>query len=144
MPREQFSRRVWSLRDTWSERRKLLMLGTGHTKEAQFEVLLMLHRWTLESVADIRTVYGDGFDIITGPPPSLDQYPSAYSVTIAGAHNLTVSLTQRRKGEDAPWYVHFNVEGGHPAGAELGASNSVRGRLQDALLSVLGAYERSR
>lgn len=144
MPREAFARRVWSLRDSWVERRNLNAVGQDHTLDSQFGLLLQLHEWTCESADDIRTVYGPRFDIVVGPPPARDQSPPAFSVTIAGSHNLTVALTQRRKSDDAPWYVHMNVEERSPGPVDIRASNSARGRLQDALLTVLGAYERSR
>lgn len=146
MSREVFARRVWSLRDSWTERRDLKALGAINTLESQFELLEILYRWTLESVDDIRTVYGQDFDISVGPPPSLEQAAPAFSVTVGGRINLTISLAQRRRKDDAPWYLHMNVEGESTPGAttEWRASNSARGRLQDALLTVLGAYERSR
>lgn len=146
MSRELFARRVWSLRDSWTERRDLKALGSIHTLDSQFELLEILYRWTLESVEDIRCVYGQDFDIVAGPPPALDQAVPAFSVTVGGRINLTISLAQRRRKDDAPWYLHMNVEGDSKAGAttEWRASNSARGRLQDALLTVLGAYERGR
>lgn len=146
MSREAFARRVWSLRDSWTERRDLKAIGQHATLESQFELLELLYDWTVESAADIREVYGEDFDIVVGPPPLLDEARPAFSVTVGGRITLTMSLAQRRRAAESPWYLHMQVEGENMPGAttEWRASNSARGRLQDALLTVLGAYERSR
>lgn len=146
MTREPFVSRVRALRESWDERRKVVRLAATHTFDSQFLLLLTLHEWACEAVADVRDVYGIQFAIDVGPAPERNQDPPSFSVVVAEVHALTLSITERRRGIEPSWHVTVSVEGelqAHAAGPDRRNGHWTRSRLEDVLLSVLGAYERS-
>ncbi len=145
MAREPFATRVRVLRDSWDERRRVARLASTHTFESQYLLLLTLHEWAREAGDDVRDVYGANFPIDVGPAPAREQDPPAFSVLVAQDHALTLSLIERRRGSEPSWHVTVSVEGElqtHQAGPDRRNGHWTRGRLEDVMLSVLGAYER--
>ena len=146
MTREPFAGRVRALRDSWDERRRVARLASTHTFDSQYLLLLTLHEWAREAVGDVREVYGNTFPIDLGPLPAREQDPPAFSMLVAQAHALTLSLIERRRGVEPSWHVTVSVEGelqSHQAGPDRRNGHWTRGRLEDVLLSVMGTYERS-
>jgi hypothetical protein len=146
--REPFLSRVRALRDAWDERRRIARLSSSHTFDSQVELLLTLHSWAAESVNDVRSVYGDGIPIELTGIPSRDQHPPSFSVILAERHALSLSLHERHRGLEPTWHISVWVEAdsqastGSRAGPDRRNGHWTRGRLEDVLLSVLGAYER--
>lgn len=146
---ESFVQRVQSLRDAWSERREIKGLAGAHDFESQFRLLVTLHNWASEAVGEIETVYGDAVHIALSPPPVQDPYGTAFSVFVASQFTLTFGLTERHRLGGSRWSVSVSLGstgiGGSAvaAGPERRNGHWTRGRLEDLLLSVLGAWERA-
>ncbi len=146
---EPFAQRVRTLHASWLERREVRAFAGSHTRDAQFELLLALHRWAEGAVRDIVAVYSAAFAAELGPAPERDEVSPAFNVSLAGNHVLTLSLLERRRLNVQHWYVSVShssgVDGGDGvmAGPERRNGQWTRGRLEDLLLSILGGYERS-
>ena len=146
---DSFQRRVELLRDSWAERRQLKGLAAVHDFESQLSLLGTLHGWAEAAVADILSVYGNNLIITVSPEPVAESTSQAFSVTLGEAYTVTFSLTERRRMGGSRWFISVTVGAGGPGGAIVAAGPErrngqwTRGRLEDILLSVLGAYERS-
>jgi hypothetical protein len=148
MSSESFQRRVEVLRDSWAERRHLKELAGSHEYEPQFRLLQSLHGLTASAVADIRAVYGAQIDVSLSALPQRDAGSRAFSITVDGQYTVTFHLAERRRMGVERWSVYVTVSSGGPggvittAGPERRAGQWTRLRVEDILLSVLGAYER--
>ncbi len=146
---ESFERRVEMLRDSWAERRQMKGLASVHDLESQFSLLKTLHEWSEGAAGDIRRVYGEALPVSVSPAPKKDDSTPAFAVTLGNNYTVTFVLTERRRMGGARWFVSVTVGSGGPGGAIVAAGPErrngqwTRGRLEDILLSVLGAYERS-
>ena len=146
---DSFVRRVEILRDSWAERRQLKGLTSVHDRESQFALLQTLHRWSEAAADDIRKVYGDALPVTVSPVPAITDPTAAFAVTIGNSHTVSFLLTERRRLSGSRWYVSVTVGTGGPGGSLVAAGPErrngqwTRGRLEDILLSILGAYERS-
>jgi hypothetical protein len=148
MTRESFADRVEALRDSWAERRRIAGFAGAHDLASQLELLQTLHGWAAEAVADIAAVYGPALPIVLSPRPEPPGERASFSVAIAGDFGIAVALAERRRVTGPRWHVSVLVRspGSGPvahAGPERRNGQWTRGRLEDILLSVLGAYERS-
>ena len=127
---EPFAQRVQSLRETWLERRMVKALASAHDRESQFQLLATLHQWALQAAADIQRVYGETLIVEVSPAPE-------------------AGLAERRRASGGSWFVDASVMGGGRGGGAIAAGPErrngqwTRGRLEELLLSVLGAYERA-
>jgi hypothetical protein len=150
MIREPFAARVRALHEAWDERRRVAQLASTHTFDAQMELLRTLYSWTTEAVADVQAVYGDRVSIGVTLPPAAEQRPPSFSVILADRHALTLSLLERNRGMGTTWHISVWLEAESPsttgsrAGPDRRNGHWTRARLEDVLLSVLGAYERGR
>ena len=149
MSGESFSQRVQNLHDSWNERRQIKGIASAHDFESQFQLLTTLHGWAEEAVTEIRHVYGEAIHLSLSPAPVRDPYGPAFSALLSESFTLTFSLTERRRLGGARWFISVSVgstgEGGGvvAAGPERRNGQWTRGRLEELLLSVLGAFERS-
>lgn len=149
MSGESFERRVEVLRDSWAERRQLKGLASVHDLDSQFSLLSTLHEWSEAAAADIRKVYGDSLAVSVSPLPRKEDSAPAFAVTIGNSYTVTFVLTERRRMGGTRWFISVTVGSGGPGGGIVAAGPErrngqwTRGRLEDILLSVLGAYERS-
>lgn len=149
MHRETFLSRVADLRDSWSERRALSRFAGAHDFASQFRLLLALHGWATQAAADVSSVYEDGVAIAISPRPDRAVAPQAFSASI-GEHTATFTLTERSRIGGSRWHVSVAMTAGRRDGAvsQVGPERRnggwTRGRIEDLLLSLLGAYERSR
>ncbi|HMO54335.1 MAG TPA: hypothetical protein PJ994_07520 [Tepidiformaceae bacterium] len=149
MSGESFERRVEILRDSWAERRQLKGLASVHDFESQFALLNTLHGWAEAAATDIRKVYGESLMVTISSIPGRDDSVPAFAVTIGHSHTVTFVLTERRRMNGSRWFISVTVGAGGPGGALVAAGPErrngqwTRGRLEDILLSVLGAYERA-
>lgn len=145
---ESFQRRVEMLRDSWAERRQLKNLASVHDFDSQFALLCTLHAWSEEAAADIRMVYGDGLAVNVSPAPDAASSSPAFAITLGDQYTVTFVLNERRRMGGLRWFISVSVSTGGPAGAVVAAGPErrngqwTRGRLEDILLSALGAYER--
>jgi hypothetical protein len=146
---ETFQRRVELLRDSWSERRQLGGLAGVHDFDSQFRLLLTLHGWARDATAVIERVYGPELSVSVSPAPAAGAAGPAFTVTLGENHTVSFLLTERRRVGGTRWHISVTVGSGGPGGAIVAAGPErrngqwTRGRLEDILLSVLGAYERS-
>ena len=146
---DPFAQRVRALHEAWLERREVRAFAGSHTREAQLELLLALHRWAEGAVRDIGAVYGPELVAELGRVPKREDPSPAFTVSLAGNHVLTLSLLERRRMNVQHWYVSVSysstVDGGEGvmAGPERRNGQWTRSRLEDLLLSILGGYERS-
>lgn len=148
---ESFSQRVQNLRDAWSERREIKGMAGAHDFESQFRLLMTLHAWASEAVREIQAVYGKELPITLSPPPAPDPHPygTAFSVFVESQFSLTFGLTERRRLGGGRWSVSVSFgstgsgSGAVAAGPERRNGHWTRGRLEDLLLSLLGAWERA-
>ena len=141
-----FEERVRLLRLSWEERREAATLGRGRDRASQHRVLRNVHAWAGEAIADARQVYGDEPGITISP---FDAWDEAFSVTVAGHHRAEFALVERPSRRTGEWRVIARVtaDPGAPPG-ELGPERRTRHwtrrRVEDVLLTLLGAYERTR
>ena len=148
MMREPFANRVQLLRDSWLERRQVGRLAANHDVDSQFRLLLTLHEWAEDAVGAAVSVYRGGPLIVVSPRPHQGE-TAAFSVTVGDRHSVTFALTERRRMSGARWHVSVSVAAQGPGGAVTQAGPErrngqwSRARLEDVLLSLLGAYERS-
>jgi hypothetical protein len=149
MSADLFADRVRALRGSWEERREAKSLAGAHDFESQFELLEMLHGWTVRAAADVAEVYGGDLELRLSPPPSRSPGNAAFAVVVAGAFVLSFRLAERQRMGAAGWFVSVSVAattGGNAvmAGPERRYGQWTRGRIEELLLTVLGGYERSR
>ena len=144
-----FAVRVQTLRDSWAERRETGCLARAHDFESQFRLLEVLHGWAVSATDDAQAVYGDRVDITVGPMPEETEGTPGFSVTVDSRHSLTVSLAQRPTNT-ARWFLKVWVSSSG-VGTEPGQAGPsrldgqwTRTRLEELILSLLGAYERSK
>lgn len=149
MSGDSFQRRVELLRDSWAERRQLKGLASVHDFDSQLRLLRALHGWAEDAIADIGAVYGAALSVNVSPAPSASGANPSFTVTMAENYTVTFLLNERRRAGAARWFVSVTVGAGGPGGSIVAAGPErrngqwTRGRLEDILLSVLGAYERS-
>jgi len=149
MSGESFQRRVELLRDSWAERRQLKGLASVHDFDSQFALLATLHGWAEAASADIAEIYGPSLGISVSPMPLVSGSNPAFSVSLGDNYTVTFSLSERRRMGGTRWFVSVTVGAGGPGGSIVAAGPErrngqwTRGRLEDILLSVLGAYERA-
>ena len=148
MSSESFQRRVEILRESWAERRYLKELASSHEYAPQFRLLESLHRLAAAAVADIRAAYDGEIDVTLSPLPQRDAGSPAFSITVGGQYTVTFHLAERRRMALSHWFVSVTISSGGPGGAITAAGPERRNgqwtrlRVEDTLLSVLGAYER--
>lgn len=149
MSGESFSQRVQHLHDSWDERRQIKGIAGAHDFDSQFQLLTTLHEWAEGAVDEIRQVYGDGVHISLSPAPVRDPYGPAFSASLSDSFTLTFALTERRRMGGSRWFISVSVGSSGAAGSVVAAGPErrngqwTRGRLEELMLSVLGAYERS-
>lgn len=146
---DTFASRVQSLRDTWVERRQVGRLASAHDFDSQFRLLVTLHEWASAAVVDIAEVYGETPSVTVSPLPEHSDETPAFSIVVDAQHSLTLSLAERRRMGAPRWHLSISISA---AGSAHSAANAgperrngqwTRTRLEDLILSLLGAYERS-
>ncbi|MCX7618345.1 hypothetical protein [Tepidiforma sp.] len=146
---EPFRRRVEQLRDAWAERRALRGIAGAHDRASQAALLRTLHGWAAEAAADIRAVYGAALPVQVSPLPPGEE-AAAFTVSVARDYTLTFALVERRRMGGPRWHIAVTLSTAGPRGAAVAAGPErrngqwTRARLEDLLLSLLGAYERDR
>ncbi len=146
---DTFASRVQSLRDTWTERRQVGRLASAHDFDSQFRLLVTLHDWALAAVEDIVEIYGETPTVTVSPLPELGEETPAFSIIVDALHSLTLSLAERRRMGAPRWHLSISISAAGSAhstanaGPERRNGQWTRTRLEDLILSLLGAYERS-
>ncbi len=153
MSAESFVNRVQALRDSWVERREVESIAGAHDFASQFQLLQTLHRWAEHAVVEIRSVYGDGIPVSVTPCPEASPFDrpdeAGFSVVVGQHYGVTFSLHRRQRANAPSWMIAATVaahgSGGSAvaAGPERRNGRWTRTRVEDLLLSVLGAHERS-
>lgn len=143
-----FVDRVEVLRDSWLERRELRELSASHDFESQFRLLATIYGWAASAVTDIKTVYADSLAIALSAAPGMSDGTPAFTVAFADRCLVTFSASEKRRAGASRWFVAVSISAGRggavdAAGPDRKTGSWTRGRLEDVLLSVLGAYERS-
>ena len=138
-----FEVRVRSLREGWVERRESGFLSRSHDFDSQRQVLANIHRWATECIEDVRHVYGEAFPITIDPLG--DAGP--FRITVGAVQNAAFELVDRGGAERPSWQVVARVAtGGGEAGQapeERRVRHWRRSQVEEILLSLLSAYERS-
>ncbi|MGH2632584.1 MAG: hypothetical protein ACRDG3_04170 [Tepidiformaceae bacterium] len=153
MHNEPFVMRVQALRDSWAERRQVRGIAHIHDYPSQFRLLQAMHGWAEHAAEEIREVYGATMAaIVTAcpePPPNERQEERGFAVTVGPGFGAAFVLHDRRRLPGPSWSISVSVAssgsagGGSAAGPERRNGQWTRTRLEDVLLSLLGAYERS-
>lgn len=149
MGHENFRRRVAQLRDSWEERRALKGFAGAPDFDSQYTLLSAIHRWVEEAVVDIRDVYGDALAVHLGPGPLPDTPVPAFALTLGDSTTLTFAMVERTRMDAPRWAIAATIGTGGPggsvvaAGPERRSAHWTRARIEDILLSVLGAHERA-
>lgn len=150
MGSEPFAQRVQNLRDAWSERREMRRIAGANDFDSQFRLLITLHRWAAEAVREIQRVYGDDLSISVSPTPTRDEHGTAFSVFLASTFSASFALVDRPRLGRSRWSVSVTAgstggDGGSAlaSGPERRNGHWTRGRLEELLLSLLGAWERA-
>jgi hypothetical protein len=146
--RESFATRVQALRESWAERRQVARYSGSHDFDSQLQLLLTLHEWCSEAVAEVQSVYGDTLDIDLSARPNASEQPPGFTLLVGGSYAITFTLVERKRLAGSRWHVSVAVRSPGSgtvthAGPERRNGQWTRTRLEDVLLSVLGAYERS-
>lgn len=145
---EPFAARVQALRENWIERRQVAGFATAHDYHHQFELLQALHAWAAHAAAEVTAVYGDAELVRLSPPPAAGG-ETAFELTVGGTHTLTFALAPRRRAGTAGWSIAARIRDADaaapavPAGPERRAGQWSSARVEELVLSLLGAYERS-
>jgi hypothetical protein len=147
---EPFTYRLRQLRDTWSERRQTRSFAATNDFLSRFELLLCLYDWSTQAIAEVSSVYSGEIHVGVSPRPEKDDPNPAFNISVAEQYLITFAVTPRSRGRDETWQVVVSIfsNGPHgttavPAGPERRTGQWTRGRLEDVLLSVLSAWERS-
>ena len=149
MSGESFSQRVQHLHDSWNERRQMKGIASAHDFDSQFQLLTTLRGWAEEAVAEVQGVYGETVHISLGPAPTRDPCGPSFSAFLGDSFTLAFALTERRRMGGSRWFIAVSVGSSGTGGGVVAAGPErrngqwTRARLEDLLLSVLGAYERS-
>lgn len=149
MNRESFLQRVQTLRESWSERRQVRALASSHDFESQFQLLAMLHAWARDAVQDVQEVYGDELSVELGPEPGHEDRNPGFTITLAPGYSAALVLVERQRTGASHWFVSVTLNSAGPgasavsAGPQRRTGQWTRGQLEDLVLSLLGAYERS-
>jgi hypothetical protein len=149
MSGESFQQRVSVLRDSWAERRHLHRLAGTHDFDSQFGLLRTLHAWAEAATADIRAIYGDELQLTLSPAPASGSASPGFSVTLGDSYTVSCVLAERPRVGGSHWSVAVTVSSSGPGGAISAAGPErrnghwTRARLEDILLSALGAWERA-
>ena len=148
IPVGSFVDRVRALRDAWEERRQLESLATHHDFVRQYRLLLILHGWCAEALAQLGTVYGPSLELDISPRPAAAGEDTGFQVTVAGAFSLAFAVTTRSREREARWSVSVRQRVSFPADNAVSAGPPrgrwSRARVEDMILVLLSAYERSR
>ncbi|HET7737874.1 MAG TPA: hypothetical protein VFK32_04805 [Tepidiformaceae bacterium] len=147
MTGEPFPQRVQALRDAWRERREVKGLASNHDYGSQYALLLTIHRWAAQAARQIEEIYGADIAVMVSPAPDKTGIP-AFQFVLADAYTVSFSLEERRRMGNSRWHISVSVAAGGSggvvaAGPERRNGQWTRGRVEDLLLSVLGAYERA-
>ena len=138
-----FEARVRSLHEGWVERRESGFLSRSHDFDSQRRVLANIHRWAGECIEDIRHVYGEAFPIAIEPLG--DSAP--FGITVGAVQRAAFELVDRGVGERSSWQVVARVATGAGEAGEAPEERRVRhwrrSQVEEILLSLLSAYERS-
>lgn len=138
-----FEARVRSLHQAWLERRESWGVSRAHDIDSQRRVLSNVHRWASECIEDVRHVYGETLPLTIEPLGERDRF----EVLIGAGQCAAFALTERGNGGRASWQVVAQVvtRGGEAAEAtdERRVRRWGRAQVEEILLSLLGAYERS-
>ena len=139
-----FEVRVRSLREGWVERRESNFLSRSHDFDSQSRVLANIHRWASECIEDVRHVYGDAFPITIDP---LDD-SAPFSIAVGAVQNAPPSNWSTGEAPSASsWQVVARVATGGGEAGEAPEERRVRhwrrSQVEEILLSLLSAYERS-
>ncbi|MEP6871740.1 MAG: hypothetical protein ABI939_07805 [Anaerolineaceae bacterium] len=149
MSGEPFSQRVQNLHDSWNERRQMKGIASAHDFESQFQLLNTLYGWAMEAVGEVHRVYGETVHLSLSPAPTRDPYGPSFSAFLGDSFTLAFALTERRRMGGSRWFISVSVGSSGTGGGVVAAGPErrngqwTRARLEDLLLSVLGAYERS-
>ncbi len=138
-----FEARVRSLREGWLDRRESGLLARTHDFDSQRRVLANIHRWASECIDDVRHVYGEELPITTGP---LGEH-GRFAISVGTGQRAVFELLDRGGGERPTWQVVARVTTGGAEAGEAPEERRVRhwrrSQVEEILLSLLSAYERS-
>lgn len=144
----RFFDRVAAMHATWVDRRQLREISAHHTLIAQFELLRQLHGWAAGAVDDVRVVFGTALscELVPARHEDLDR---SLTVVVDHAYALTFSLTGSADPGHSHWRVvaTARVPGGRsdmPVRPHRQVGIWTRREFEDALLTLLSAYERDR
>jgi hypothetical protein len=121
-------------------------VAQSHDFQSQLELLEALYNWAAQCVQEINAVYYPALSANLSPRPQASS--PAFSVIVGDSQTITFALAERPISGSAHWFVSARVAAAArgQAASQVGPSRRdgqwTRGRLEDVLLSVLGAYER--
>ncbi len=148
MTSQPFLERVNALRTAWDERRCVERLAAGHDFASQYGLLLLIHRWVADAVADAVRCYGQDLPISLSPAPPAAGRDTAFHVMVAGTFSLVFGLVERHREGGPSWSVALveRVAGPIDDRPATGPSRGrwTRARVEELMLSLLGAFERAR
>lgn len=144
MNQPPFPERVRHLRQTWAERRLVRAFAGVRGFAPQLEFLGVMHGWAMEIADSITTVYGEELPARLSPPPTGDE-PS-FRLDIGPGYSLVAAVTRQTRARLPVWsiIVSTHAAGVGPDGGRRRTGHWTRARLEEAVLSLLVEYERSR
>jgi hypothetical protein len=149
-PERPFSEKLRAIHDSWAEARDTREIRRLRTAAAQAEMLALIHAWCVRLAAQMEEIYGSLVRL-----SALNPYGSedmGFDLAIGDDHQMAVSLQPGKastSGSAPTWEVQIRLRyPEEPAWvvATWGRRNQnwTRQRIEEVLLSLLSAFERSR
>lgn len=124
--------------------------ASSHDFDSQYQLLITLHRWAGDAIREVEDIYGESIGVELSPVPDRTATAAAFNVAVAGTYSVNFALQERTHSGSGHWSVVACVISNAPrglvvpAGPERRNGQWTRARVEELMLSVLGAYERAR
>jgi hypothetical protein len=143
-----FAGRVAALRASWEDTRAAARFGAARDRETQYEALELVYEWAVAAMNEVRAVYGQQLHADISPLRPFEHSKPGFVIEIDEFASVAASLEEMKPGEDR-WHVVLATRTAGERSWALAAPDRrhsfwTRGRVEDVLLGLLSALERSR
>lgn len=146
---QSFVERVRHFQQDWRDRREYAELAELVEPHRTERLLCVLHAWASEAAADIHEVYGSTLELTVGPVEPDFRHGAGFTVAVAGSFYLDFEAGGNSASPTSPRTVNAGVRFGDGS-REIALTRQSRHvmwnreQVQDLVMRLLGAYERSR
>jgi hypothetical protein len=138
--------KVQEIHDSWAETRQTIDARRDRGRHGQATMLGYVFNWTAEAALDLARVYGDLIELT--PEPDLAAAEPGFVLHVGPVHTMHVDLVPHPRSP-SEWLVRIRLS--YPdehswVTVHWGRrhDNWTRERLEEVILSLLSAFERSR